>query len=147
VGQEVEAAAAEAARVDKRLRADVDHSLQQLAAELTTETELRTKRHTELASDVSQLHSQADELTTAVARTRAMVMEEAIEKLNGVRREVEAVHSEMSMRPTKTELKAALDTVGSATASALTELRQQVWTALLHLFPLWWVQAQSSDGV
>ena len=69
---------------------------------------------------------QADELTTAVARTRAMVMEEAIEKLNGVRREVEAVHSEMSMRPTKNELKAALDTVGAPIASALTELRQQV---------------------
>ena len=58
MGLEVEAAAAEAARVEKRLRADVDHSLQQLATELNTETELRTKRHTELASDVSQLHSQ-----------------------------------------------------------------------------------------
>lgn len=68
MGQEVEAAAAEAARVEKRLRADVDHSLQQLATELNTETELRTKRLTELASDVSQLHSQVCFLSLAVSR-------------------------------------------------------------------------------
>jgi hypothetical protein len=84
----VEAITAEAHRAEKRLRADVDHSLQQLSGELETESELRVKRCAEITSSASQLQSQVDELATSGARTRSLVMEEAVEKLNAVRREV-----------------------------------------------------------